>query len=48
MLAPLDRRAAVVDGLTSGAQAEGFEAACEIPIGFVQAGAEIVTNSYGR
>jgi D-glycero-alpha-D-manno-heptose-7-phosphate kinase len=48
MLAPLDSRAAVVEALTVGAKTEGFEAACEIPVGFVQAGAEIVTNSYGR
>jgi len=31
-----------------GAKAEGFEGACEIPVGFVQAGAELVINSYGR
>ena len=30
------------------AKAEGFESACEVPVGFVQAGAEIVINSYGR
>jgi len=48
MLAPLGKRAAVVQALTAAAKAEGFEAACEIPVGFVQAGAEIVTNSYGR
>jgi D-glycero-alpha-D-manno-heptose-7-phosphate kinase len=48
MLAPLERRAAVVDALRVAAQAGGFEGACEIPVGFVQAGAEIVTNSYGR
>jgi hypothetical protein len=48
MLVPLDRRAAVVEALTAGARNQGFEAACEIPVGFVQVGAEIVTNSYGR
>jgi D-glycero-alpha-D-manno-heptose-7-phosphate kinase len=48
MLAPLERRAAVVDALMVGAKAEGFEGACEIPVGLVQAGAEIVINSYGR
>ena len=48
MLAPVNRRAAVVDAFMAGAKAEGFEGACEIPVGFVQAGAEIVTNSYGR
>jgi galactokinase/mevalonate kinase-like predicted kinase len=48
MLAPLEKRAAVVNGLMMGAKAEGFEEACEIPVGFVQAGAEIITNSYWR
>jgi D-glycero-alpha-D-manno-heptose-7-phosphate kinase len=48
MLAPIEKRAAVVDGLMKGAKAEGFEEACEIPVGFVQAGAEIITNSYWR
>ena len=48
MLAPLERRAAVVDALMVGAKAEGFEGACDIPVGFVQAGADILINSYGR
>jgi D-glycero-alpha-D-manno-heptose-7-phosphate kinase len=48
MLAPVKKRAAVVDAVMAGAKAEGFESACEVPVGFVQAGAEIVTNSYGR
>jgi len=48
MLAPLEKRGAVVDALMIGAKAEGFEGACEIPVGFVQAGAELVINSYGR
>ena len=48
MLAPVDRRAAVVDAFLTGAKVEGLQGACEIPVGFVQAGAEIVTNSYGR
>ena len=48
MLAPINRRAAVVDALLAGAKAERFESACEIPVAFVQVGAEIVTNSYGR
>jgi D-glycero-alpha-D-manno-heptose-7-phosphate kinase len=48
LLAPLEKRRAVLDALMMGAKAEGFEGACEIPVGFVQAGAEILTNSYGR
>ena len=48
MLAPLERRAAVVDALRVAAQNGGFEGACEVPVGFVQAGAEIVINSQGR
>jgi D-glycero-alpha-D-manno-heptose-7-phosphate kinase len=48
MLTPLERRAEVVAALMASAKAEGFAAACEIPVGFVQAGAEIVTNSYWR
>jgi len=48
MLAPHDRRGAVVNALITGAKAEGFAQACEIPVGFVQTGAEIITNSYGR
>jgi D-glycero-alpha-D-manno-heptose-7-phosphate kinase len=48
MLSPVSRRAAVVDALMGGAKAEGFENACEIPVGFVQVGAEIVINSNGR
>jgi D-glycero-alpha-D-manno-heptose-7-phosphate kinase len=47
MLAPLERREAVVDALMVGAKAEGFDGACEIPVGFVQTGAEILTNSHG-
>jgi hypothetical protein len=37
-----------VDALMASAKSEGFEGACEVPVAFVQAGAEIVTNSYGR
>jgi D-glycero-alpha-D-manno-heptose-7-phosphate kinase len=48
ILAPLERRAAVVEALMVGAKAEGFEGACEIPVGLVQTGAEIVINSHGR
>jgi D-glycero-alpha-D-manno-heptose-7-phosphate kinase len=48
MLAPINRRVAVVNTLMVGAKAEGFESACEIPVGFVQSGAEIVLNSNGR
>ena len=48
MLAPLEKRKAVVNALMMTARAAGFERACEIPVGFVQTGAEIVTNSYGR
>jgi hypothetical protein len=48
MLAPLESRQAVVEALIVGGKAEGFEGAREIPVRFVQAGAEIVTNSYGR
>ena len=48
MLAPLDRRDAVVSALTIAAKAENFDGACEIPVRFVQSGAEIITNSYGR
>ena len=48
MLAPIERREVVVEALMAGAKSEGFEGACEVPVGFVQAGAEIVTNSYGR
>ena len=48
MLVPLGRRAAVVEAMMAGAKAEGFEGACEVPVAFVQAGAEIVTNSYGK
>jgi D-glycero-alpha-D-manno-heptose-7-phosphate kinase len=48
MLAPVKKRAVVVDAFLTDAKAEGFRGACEIPVGFVQAGAEIVTNSYGR
>ena len=48
MLAPISRRAAVVDAFMAGARAEGLENACEIPVGFVQVGAEIVINSQGR
>ena len=48
MLAPLEKRAGVVDALMVGAKADGLDGACEIPVGFVQAGAEIVINSYGR
>jgi galactokinase/mevalonate kinase-like predicted kinase len=48
MLAPPGRRAAVVEALGEGAKAGGFQAACEIPVGFVQTGAEIVTNSCGK
>jgi hypothetical protein len=47
MLAPLERREAVVDALMVGAKAEGFDGACEIPVGFVQTGAKILTNSHG-
>jgi hypothetical protein len=42
------KRAAVVDAFLTDAKAEGLRGACEIPVGFVQVGAEIVTNSYGR
>ena len=48
MLAPLERRAAVMNALMEAAKVEGFKEACEIPVGFVQVGAEIITNSYGR
>jgi len=48
MLAPQQKRAALVKSLTTAAKAEGFAGACEIPIGFVQAGAEILTNCNGR
>jgi len=48
MVAPLERRKAVVEALRAAAKAEGFDGACEIPIGFVQTGTEIVTNSNGR
>ena len=47
MLAPLERRAGVVEALMVAAKAEGFEGACEIPVGFVQAGAEILTIPTG-
>jgi D-glycero-alpha-D-manno-heptose-7-phosphate kinase len=48
MLAPLTKRASVIEAFMAGAKNEGFEGACEIPVGFVQSGAEIVINSYGR
>ncbi|MDR3724527.1 MAG: hypothetical protein P4K83_08590 [Terracidiphilus sp.] len=48
MLVPPKRRRVIADALMAGAQAEGFDTACEIPVRFVLAGAEIVTNSYGR
>jgi D-glycero-alpha-D-manno-heptose-7-phosphate kinase len=48
MIAPPERRRAVVDALIIAAKAEGFVGACEISVGFVQTGAEIVTNSYGK
>jgi D-glycero-alpha-D-manno-heptose-7-phosphate kinase len=47
MLAPLDRRAKVVDTLKCAATAEGFEGAGEIPVTFVQTGAEVLFKSNG-
>jgi D-glycero-alpha-D-manno-heptose-7-phosphate kinase len=48
MLAPLERRNAVIEAMGTAAKAAGFDGACEIPIGFVQTGTEILTNSNGR
>jgi D-glycero-alpha-D-manno-heptose-7-phosphate kinase len=47
MLAPLEARAAVVEALEKAAVTEGFEGAGEIPVRFVQTGAEVLFNSHG-
>jgi D-glycero-alpha-D-manno-heptose-7-phosphate kinase len=47
MLAPLERRAGVVEALQKAAIAEGFEGAGEIPVTFVQTGGEVLFNSGG-
>ncbi len=48
MLAPLENRAAVVEALKKAAAAEGLESAGEIPVTFVQTGAEVLFNSNGN
>jgi len=47
MLAPLERRAGVVEALKKAAMAEGLEGAGEIPVSFVQTGGEVLFNSDG-
>jgi len=47
MLAPVEKRAAVLEGLKKAAVAGGFEGAGEIPVTFVQTGAEVLFNSSG-
>jgi D-glycero-alpha-D-manno-heptose-7-phosphate kinase len=48
MLAPLEKHTAVVEALKNTAAAEGFEGAGEIPVTFVQTGAEVLFNSSGN
>jgi len=45
MLAPMEKRAAIVDEMKRAAAAEGFEGAGEIPVSLVQTGAEVLFNS---
>jgi len=47
MLAPMEKRAAIVEAMTRAAAAEGFEGAGEIPVSLVQTGAEVLFNSNG-
>ena len=47
MIAPLERRDYIVQGLTCAALNAGLDGAGEIPISFVQTGAEILFNSVG-
>jgi D-glycero-alpha-D-manno-heptose-7-phosphate kinase len=47
MLAPVERRAGVVEALQKAAITEGFEGAGEIPVAFVQTGGEVLFNSGG-
>ena len=47
MLAPVGVRAAIVHALKKAAVAEGFESASEIPVTFVQTGAEMLFRSNG-
>ena len=47
MMAPPDLRRTIVQTLGGVASAEGLVGAAEIPIGFVQTGAEILFNSNG-
>jgi D-glycero-alpha-D-manno-heptose-7-phosphate kinase len=46
MLAPPEARVAIVRALTKAALTEGFEGAGEIPVRFVQTGAEVLFNSH--
>ena len=45
MIAPVEQRDAVVEAMLRTARAIGLEGAAEIPVGFVQTGAEILFNS---
>jgi D-glycero-alpha-D-manno-heptose-7-phosphate kinase len=45
MLAPTDRREAIVQGLASAAADARLAGAGEVPVSFVQTGAEILFNS---
>jgi D-glycero-alpha-D-manno-heptose-7-phosphate kinase len=47
MLAPVEARAAVVEALKKSAVTEGLIGTGEIPVGFVQTGAEVLFNSHG-
>jgi D-glycero-alpha-D-manno-heptose-7-phosphate kinase len=47
MLAPVDKRGAVVTALRKAAVTEGFEGADEVPVKFVQTGAEVLFHSNG-
>ena len=47
MIAPLEKRDYIVQGLTCAASNAGLDSAGEIPISFVQTGAEILFNSVG-
>jgi D-glycero-alpha-D-manno-heptose-7-phosphate kinase len=48
MLAPVERRAGVVEALQKAAMTEGFDGAGEIPVAFVQTGGEVLFNSGGN
>jgi D-glycero-alpha-D-manno-heptose-7-phosphate kinase len=45
MLAPVERRAGIVEALQKAAVTAGFEGAGEIPVSLVQTGAEVLFNS---